>query len=66
MTEPALADENDADAEELDLRCHCGRLLARRTPEGVQIKCARCKRVSQVTWLSDTEWERSERSASDL
>lgn len=63
MTHPALA--NEADTDELDLRCHCGRLLARRTPDGVQIKCARCKRVSQVTWLSDAEWESRERSRRD-
>jgi phage FluMu protein Com len=26
------------------LRCHCGSLLARLVPEGVEIKCRRCKR----------------------
>jgi hypothetical protein len=30
--------ENDA------LRCHCGSLLARVVPDGVEIKCRRCKR----------------------
>jgi hypothetical protein len=31
--------ENDA------LRCHCGSLLARLVPGGVEIKCRRCKRT---------------------
>ena len=26
------------------LRCHCGSLLARLVPQGVEIKCRRCKR----------------------
>jgi hypothetical protein len=26
------------------LRCHCGSLLARLVPNGVEIKCRRCKR----------------------
>ena len=26
------------------LRCHCGSLLARLVPKGVEIKCRRCKR----------------------
>jgi phage FluMu protein Com len=28
-----------------DLRCACGSLLARRVPEGVELKCRRCKRT---------------------
>jgi hypothetical protein len=27
-----------------ELRCDCGSLLARWTPEGVELKCRRCKR----------------------
>ncbi len=30
--------------EEDTLRCHCGSLLARVVPDGVEIKCRRCKR----------------------
>jgi len=26
------------------VRCHCGSLLARIVPEGVELKCRRCKR----------------------
>jgi hypothetical protein len=35
----------------LDERCLCGRLLARRTPLGIEILCRRCKRVHLVRWL---------------
>jgi hypothetical protein len=28
-----------------ECRCFCGSLLARRTPEGVELKCRRCKRT---------------------
>jgi hypothetical protein len=27
------------------LRCHCGSLLARLVPGGVEVKCRRCKRT---------------------
>jgi hypothetical protein len=32
-------------AEETDLRCDCGSLLARRVEGGVELKCRRCKRT---------------------
>ena len=38
--ETALPAVNDDGA----LRCHCGSLLARLVPNGVEIKCRRCKR----------------------
>jgi hypothetical protein len=31
-----------------ECRCFCGSLLARRTPEGVELKCRRCKRILLV------------------
>jgi len=31
-----------------DFRCCCGSLLARVTPEGVELKCRRCKRTTLV------------------
>jgi hypothetical protein len=37
--QPTTATRNGA-----ALRCHCGSLLARLVPEGVEIKCRRCKR----------------------
>jgi phage FluMu protein Com len=30
---------------EEEARCTCGRLLARLTHEGIELKCARCRRV---------------------
>jgi len=30
--------------DDATLRCHCGSLLARLVPDGVEIKCRRCKR----------------------
>lgn len=31
-----------------DVRCACGSLLARLLPEGVELKCRRCRRVVVV------------------
>ena len=28
-----------------DLRCLCGRLIAKQTPKGIEIRCPRCKRT---------------------
>lgn len=36
-------DEHDVHTQ-ADLRCLCGRLLARLVPGGVEIRCNRCKR----------------------
>ena len=33
---------------ETDCRCLCGSLVARRVPEGVELKCRRCKRTLLV------------------
>ena len=33
-----------------DVRCTCGRLLLRRTPTGLEIRCGRCKRQLNFTW----------------
>jgi phage FluMu protein Com len=34
-----------ANASDAELRCHCGSLMARVTPRGIELKCRRCKRV---------------------
>ena len=34
-----------AHATDVELRCHCGSLMARVTPRGIELKCRRCKRV---------------------
>jgi hypothetical protein len=38
--------EGDADGVRPpgDLRCECGALVARRKPEGIELKCRRCRR----------------------
>jgi hypothetical protein len=55
-----------ADAVEGDCRCSCGRLLARLTREGLEVKCRRCRRVLLIAWtdisdaggaLRTTEWK---------
>lgn len=33
-----------------DCRCTCGSLLARMVPEGVELKCRRCKRTVRLLW----------------
>lgn len=35
-----------------DVRCDCHRLLARRVPEGVELRCVRCKRDVLLRWES--------------
>jgi phage FluMu protein Com len=30
------------------VRCLCGRLLARWVPDGIQVKCKRCRRVVTI------------------
>jgi hypothetical protein len=38
------------------LRCHCGSLLARVVPNGVEIKCRRCKRRIVIPLSGSTLW----------
>jgi hypothetical protein len=47
MREPGQGEQETAEMVTKDgdaLRCHCGSLLARLVPDGVEIKCRRCKR----------------------
>jgi phage FluMu protein Com len=39
--------ESDAADE---TRCLCGRLLARLTPQGIELKCSRCRRIVLIDW----------------
>jgi phage FluMu protein Com len=40
-----------ADREAHDeARCSCGRLLARLTEAGIELKCSRCRRVVVIEW----------------
>jgi len=48
-TQPEARFEGQNRWQELDFgdfRCPCGRLLVRRSAEGIQLKCPRCKRVA--------------------
>jgi phage FluMu protein Com len=40
-------DQPEASAE---TRCECGRLLARLTEAGIELKCSRCRRVVVIAW----------------
>ena len=40
--------ESRAPGDGADYRCHCGNLLARLVPEGVELRCRRCKRTLVV------------------
>jgi len=42
--------------ETRESRCHCGNLLARLRPEGVELKCRRCKRVILIPWGTSSTW----------
>ena len=33
-----------------EARCLCGNLLARLRPDGVELKCRRCKRIVTIPW----------------
>ena len=37
-------------AEFPETRCSCGRLLARLTDAGIELKCSRCRRVVLIAW----------------
>jgi phage FluMu protein Com len=44
-----------------DLRCVCGKLMARLTTQGIELKCGRCRRVVMIDW-SQVRDDRAERS----
>jgi len=44
------------DSELRESRCQCGSLLARLCPEGVELKCRRCKRVVIIPWGESLAW----------
>ncbi len=52
--QPPRTTPPDADAQES--RCRCGNLLARLRPEGVELKCRRCKRVIVISWGTAAMW----------
>lgn len=44
---------SDREKDRHDARCVCGSLLARITPEGIEVKCRRCKRVIVIPFPTD-------------
>jgi phage FluMu protein Com len=44
MTKPAEHCLHD------ETRCACGRLLARLTDAGIELKCSRCRRLVVIEW----------------
>ncbi|MEW6246196.1 MAG: hypothetical protein AB1555_05725 [Nitrospirota bacterium] len=47
-SESEEAEERSSD----DIRCECGRLLARWCATGIEIKCKRCRRVRTIPLTS--------------
>jgi phage FluMu protein Com len=39
----------ETDTNGQPFRCHCGNLLARLVPGGVELKCRRCKRTVVIS-----------------
>jgi phage FluMu protein Com len=39
----------------LDERCLCGSLVAKLSPQGVEILCRRCKRIHVIPWSDERE-----------
>jgi hypothetical protein len=40
----------DSETPSDESRCLCGRLLARLTDTGIELKCPRCRRVVVIGW----------------
>ena len=53
--------------EPLEERCLCGNLLAKVSPDGIEILCRRCKRVHRIPWPEERkEDERAGKNAVPL
>lgn len=46
-----MATPETPESEE-EARCACGRLLARLTNAGIELKCSRCRRVVVIEWTA--------------
>lgn len=44
-----------------EYRCFCQHLLARLLPEGVEVKCCKCKRIAVIPWENAYEKRESEK-----
>jgi len=45
LTRPSSSTASDQTRSGGEMRCGCGNLLARLVPQGVELKCRRCKRT---------------------
>lgn len=43
-------DRDDSACCNEERRCVCGRLLARLTDAGIELKCPRCRRIVVIGW----------------
>ena len=43
-------------ARDQETRCECGQLMAKRQPNGLQLKCKRCKRIVTIPFASIEGW----------
>jgi hypothetical protein len=50
----------DAATRERPFRCTCGSLLARLLPNGLELKCRKCKRQVVVPLANDSSWMKVE------
>jgi phage FluMu protein Com len=39
-----------------ETRCECGQLMAKIQPDGLHLKCKRCKRIVTIPFASIQEW----------
>ena len=44
-----MTTQDDDEAHD-EARCSCGRLLARLTEAGIELKCSRCRRLVVIEW----------------
>ena len=51
-------------SQEIGLRCVCGKLLLKRMPAGLELKCARCKRVVMLQRTEEEVYAASDPASS--
>ncbi len=43
-----------------ELRCACGKLLARLTDAGIELKCPRCRSIEVIAWSAVSDERKQE------
>lgn len=49
MFQRSTMTQTDPEAHD-ETRCSCGRLLARLTDAGIELKCGRCRKLVVIDW----------------